>query len=105
MVNMVALPLWIGTLMGSYQFCRFKLGLTSRRSRWEWLWQVRPSPPVRTVAAQEMVAGGLTVGATSVAMVTRFPVDPSSRASLLLLHAAAGMGAGVPSRQPMALSA
>lgn len=95
MVDLVALPLWVGALMQHYGFGPERAGLTATlfligvvaSSLWF-------APRFNRLPRRTMAAAGFGVAAVAFFAAAALPVVPGSFARLGVLHAAAGLGVG-----------
>ncbi len=95
MVDMVALPLWIGALMQHYHYSPAQAGLTVT------LFLVGVvaasaffAPRFNRVPRRAATAGGFALAAVCFAVASQQPVAAASFGPLALLHAVAGLGVG-----------
>ena len=95
MIDMVALPLWIGGLMQHYRFSPQEAGVTVSLFL---LGMVVASavlaPLFNRLARRPIVVAGFTVAAACFALMARQPIGDASVSLLAPLHALAGLGAG-----------
>ena len=95
MIDMVALPLWIGALMQHHGFSPPQAGITVTLFL---LGVVLSSlffaPRFNRLPRGWATAGGFALAAAAFAAASRLPVAPTSLQPLLVLHALAGLGVG-----------
>jgi len=95
MIDMVALPLWIGGLMQHYQFSPQDAGITVTLFL---LGMVIASaviaPLFNRIPRRPIVVGGFALAAACFLFMVRLPIDRASFDLLVPLHALAGLGAG-----------
>lgn len=95
MIDMVALPLWIGTLMQHYGYSAPQAGITVTLFL---LGVVVASavfaPRFNRLPRRACAAAGFAVAACAMFFASRMPVEPDSFAVLAVIHAAAGLGVG-----------
>lgn len=95
MIDMVALPLWIGGLMQHYQFSPQHAGVTVTLFL---LGMVIASavlaPLFNRIPRRRVATMGFAVAAASFLMMSRQPIDSASFGLLAPMHAIAGLGSG-----------
>lgn len=95
MIDMVALPLWIGALMQHYQYSPPQAGLTLTLFL---LGAVLASlffaPRFNRLPRRAMAATGFALASCAFWLASRQPVSPASFGALATLHALAGIGVG-----------
>ena len=95
MVDMVALPVWIGALMQHYRYSPPQAGITVTLFL---LGVVLSSlffaPRVNTLPRRAGAAGGFTLAAVAFFVASRQPVGVAGFELLAVLHAVAGLGVG-----------
>lgn len=95
MIDLVALPLWIGALMQHYRYGAPQAGITVT----VFLLAVVVSsaffaPRFNRVPRRAAVSGGFALAALAFFMASRLPVDVASFGALAGLHVLAGLGVG-----------
>ncbi|MCO6188457.1 MFS transporter [Rhizobium sp. L1K21] len=96
MIDMVALPLWIGNLMAHYGFSPVQAGLTVTLFLFSVVVASTIIAPIfDRIPHRAFVAGGFAVAAAAFFAVSRLPVDVSSLNLLVGLHIVAGLGTGI----------
>lgn len=95
MIDMVALPLWIGALMQHYRFSAPQAGLTVTAFLLAVVVASAASAPhFNRLPRRAAVAGGFALAAGAFFIASRLPVAMASFAPLVLLHGIAGLGTG-----------
>ena len=95
MVDMVALPLWIGALMQHYAFSPPQAGITvTVFLLGVVLSSLYFAPRFNRLPRRWATAGGFALAAAALAVASRLPVAAASLQPLLALHAVAGLGVG-----------
>lgn len=95
MIDMVALPLWIGNLMQHYGFSPVQAGLTVTLFLFSVVIASTIVAPLFDRLPHKLgVAGGFAVAAAAFLATSRLPVDASSLTTIIALHVAAGLGTG-----------
>jgi predicted MFS family arabinose efflux permease len=95
MVDMVALPLWIGALMQHYGYSAPRAGITVTLFLLSVvLSSLLSAPRFNRLPRRAATTAGFTLAALAFALAGQLPVDVSSFQTLALLHAAAGFGVG-----------
>jgi predicted MFS family arabinose efflux permease len=95
MIDMVALPLWIGNLMQHYGFSPVQAGLTVTLFLFSVVIASTATAPIfDRIPHRAVVAAGFLVGAAAFLAVSRLPIDASSLNAIIALHVIAGLGTG-----------
>lgn len=95
MIDLVALPLWVGVLMKEYQLQSPQAGLTvTIFLAGVVIASVVLAPRFTKLPQKSVATTGFAVSAVAFLAVTQLPVSPESFLILLPLHAVAGLGAG-----------
>ena len=95
MVDMVALPVWIGTLVQHYRYNAQQAGITVTLFLLGVLVaSLFVSPAFNRLPRKPMAAGGFALAAVAFFFAARQPVAADSFAALAMLHVAAGLGVG-----------
>ena len=95
MIDMVALPLWIGNLMQYYSFSPVQAGLTVTLFLFSVVIASTTIAPIfDRIPHRLAVAGGFAVAAAAFLAVSRLPIDASSLTTIIALHVVAGLGTG-----------
>ncbi|HWU62616.1 MAG TPA: MFS transporter [Ensifer sp.] len=95
MIDMVALPLWIGNLMQYYGFSPVQAGLTVTLFLFSVVIASTIVAPIfDRIPHRLCVTAGFLTGAVAFLAVSRMPVDPSSLIVIVALHVVAGLGTG-----------
>ena len=95
MIDMVALPLWIGNLMQYYSFSPVQAGLTVTLFLFSVVIASTTIAPIFDRIPHRLgVAGGFAVAAAAFLAVSRLPIDASSLTTIIALHVVAGLGTG-----------
>jgi predicted MFS family arabinose efflux permease len=95
MIDMVALPLWIGNLMQHYGFSPVQAGLTVTLFLFSVvIASTFVAPSFDRIPHRFSVASGFAVAAAAFLAASRLPVDVSSLTAIIGLHVVAGLGTG-----------
>ena len=95
MIDMVALPLWIGNLMQFYGFSPVQAGLTVTLFLFSVVIASTIVAPIfDRLPHRIFVSGGFFVAAAGFFAVSRLPVDAASLTAIIALHVVAGLGTG-----------
>ena len=95
MIDMVALPLWIGNLMQYYGFSPVQAGLTVTLFLFSVVIASTIVAPIfDRIPHRLCVTAGFLTGALAFLAVSRMPVDASSLPVIVALHVLAGLGTG-----------
>jgi predicted MFS family arabinose efflux permease len=96
MIDMVALPLWIGNLMQHYGFSPVQAGLTVTLFLFSVVIASTIVAPIFDRIPHRLgVAGGFAVAAAAFLAISRLPLDASILPVAITLHVIAGLGTGV----------
>lgn len=95
MIDLAALPLWIGTLMKDYQLQPPQAGLTvTMFLAAVVVASVILAPRFVQLKHRAVASSGFAVAVSAFFVISRLPVSPESFLIILPLHAIAGLGAG-----------
>jgi predicted MFS family arabinose efflux permease len=95
MIDMVALPLWIGNLMQHYGFSPVQAGLTVTLFLFSVVIASTIVAPIFDRIPHRLgVAGGFAIAAAAFLVTSRLPVEASSLTAIIALHVVAGLGTG-----------
>lgn len=95
MIDLAALPLWIGTMMKFYRFSAPQAGMTVTTFLAAAVISSSIFAPMFTRLPHRLFAcGGFALAALAFFAISRLPVAPESLTGFVLLHGVAGVGAG-----------
>ncbi|MDP9902463.1 MFS transporter [Variovorax ginsengisoli] len=95
MIDLVALPLWVGGLMQYYHFAPEQAGLTVTVFLLGMMASSAVLAPLfNRLPRRQIAAVGYAVAALGFAIIARQPVGVGSLSTMALLHGMAGLGAG-----------
>jgi predicted MFS family arabinose efflux permease len=95
MIDLVALPLWVGNLMQHYGFSPVQAGLTVTLFLFSVvIASTLVAPVFNRIPHRLGVALGFAVAAAAFLVTSRLPVDASSLTIIVVLHIVAGLGTG-----------
>ncbi|MDO6966723.1 MFS transporter [Rhizobium alvei] len=95
MIDMVALPLWIGNLMQHYGFSPVQAGLTVTLFLFSVvIASTIVAPLFDRLPHRASVAAGFAVSCAAFLIVSRQPVESASLLPIIIMHVIAGLGTG-----------